>query len=392
RMRTPLIGRQAEISQICELLVVGSRPLVTLVGAGGIGKSRLALAVAETLVAGITSHNGAQANRFRDGIWYVPMAEVDADQEAEMAYVTAIADAIQLRLGGTDAPLVQLVDFLCHKQLLLLLDNLEHLVDGALLFSEILADAAGVQMLVTSRTPLQLQEEWRYAVQGMALPALLETGDRTTGLAALRMNDSIALFTQAAQRVDHQFVVDDENWAAVIEICRYVHGLPLALELAAMGLAQMHPEALARGLIHDVSAVPAYNSHDSTGDHVGETGLDLLQTPLRNVPDRHRTIRNVFRYSWQLLTAQEQQMAMQFALFRGGCERLSAVTVTTQRIATLTGLVNKSLVQHDGDGRYMMHALLRQFCLEQAARDPESALAVATRRRYITHYLELIST
>ena len=288
-----------------------------------------------------------------------------------------------MRFGGSGEPVTQLIDYLRQKELLLVLDNMEHLVDAALLLSDILADAPGVQMLVTSRVPLLLQEEWRFGVQGLAIPDA--TNDAP--LSALRVNSSVALFVQAAQRTIHTFDITEENRQAITMICRYVHGLPLALELAAAALAEMSCQELAHELVNrNIEGVA-----EVTTDSLTETGLDLLQTSLRNVPVRHRNIRNLFLYSWQLLSPQEQQAAMQFAIFRGSCERTAARVVTEQRTAILTALVNKSLIERDGDGRYTMHELLRQFCLEQLANHSDVGLATTTRQRHASHYLNVVS-
>ncbi|HRW11077.1 MAG TPA: BTAD domain-containing putative transcriptional regulator, partial [Caldilineaceae bacterium] len=249
RERTPFVGRQVELADLRTLLLKEARPLVTLIGEGGVGKSRLALAAAESLIHVNPSADASADMVFRNGVWFVPLVGIDAQQTIDTALVTAIAAAVHLQLAGAQSPFQQLVDFLRRKALLLVLDNMEHLVEGALVLSDILAEAPSVQMLVTSRIPLDLQEEWRYTLQGMTLPEPLAGAIDEAALTTLQQNSSVALFVQTGQRVDHQFALTAQNQCDVVAICRYLHGLPLALELAATGLAQMRCRELATALI-----------------------------------------------------------------------------------------------------------------------------------------------
>lgn len=403
RNRTPLIGRDAELAQICELLLEGSRPLVTLLGEGGLGKTRLAMAVGLAVMEAVATSE--HPKQFADGIWYIPLAGVDlgdsqppaprADsaltdaaedstamaiapipdaQQLEVALVTAIGTALHLSFVGTTPPTSQLIDYLRGKQLLLILDNFEQLLDSALFLSDLLAEAPQVQLLATSRVPLRLQEEWRVPLQGLRVPAQNDKSIHPQSAVFA----AIDLFVQSAQRLTPDFQLDETNADAVTAICRYVNGLPLAIELATTVLTQLSCQELAAALIPTAPG---------TTDAGGQ-GLDLLQTPLRNVPPRHRHIRNVFAYSWQLLGPNEQRCAMQVALFRSGGDRTALVTVTQQSAATLTTLVNHSLLYRDADGRYTMHELLRQFALEQLTTATDPTLAVTTKERHSSYYLQ----
>lgn len=394
REQSPFVGRQSEVMHLRELILEGSRPLVTLIGEGGVGKSRLALEVARTLV----TQSGEQrqersSQKFRDGIWFVPLAGIDGQQTVEPLLIRAIADAVQLHFGGSQPPLHQLLDYLRHKDALLLLDNMEHLVEGSLLLSDLLAEAPGIQMVATSRIPLELQEEWRYHLLGMDLPEPNlsepnEVGSVSPDLATLRQNGSVALFLQNAQRIDRTFALTAENQQAVITICRRLYGLPLALELAATGLMQMSCQALAAQL--EQMAAPTSHHRLVNPEANDDGGLDLLQSSFRNIPERHRTMRNVFAYSWQLLTPQEQQAAMQLATFRGGGEPDALLAVTEFPLETIVALSRKSLIQRDNHGRYVMHELLRQFCLEQLADLSDPLFSTAVWNRHTTYYLQHI--
>lgn len=366
RERTPFVGRTQQLEQLRTLIFEQQHPLITLSGEGGVGKSRLALATARTLLdddSGETegSQLAVRSERFANGIWFVPLAAVEANNDLETSLVTAIADAMQLKFVGARPPKSQLLDLLRGKQLLLLLDNFEHLVEGAPLLTQILDAAPEAQLLVTSRTPLELLEERRFPLTGLQLPA--ENADLSA-----TQSESIALFTQSARRVVPDFAMDEANAQPLRAICRYVRGLPLALELAATWLAHMDCHEIASEI---------------------EQGLDFLSASLRNVPERHRNMRAVFEYSWRLLSEVERLAAMEMAIFRGGCERQAAQQITQRPPPTLSALIDKSMLQRDEQGRFVQHELLRQFCLEKL--QTESGLASeqfrALQDRHSDYYL-----
>jgi predicted ATPase len=203
-----LVGRQSELDQLIALITDESRPLVTLLGPGGVGKTRLALAAAQTILqldAG--EYTSRATHHFPDGCWLVPLVGLDGGDGAqadpllsetlEGKLAVAIAAAVGMPPAGTFAAGTtlkqQLATYLYGKRLLLILDNFEHLLEGAWLVSDLLADAPGVQMVVTSRTPLNLQEEWRFPVRPMAFPTLDEAG-ATVDPAALAAHASVTFF------------------------------------------------------------------------------------------------------------------------------------------------------------------------------------------------------
>jgi len=341
---TPFVGREADLAEIARRLRDPNCRLLTLLGPGGIGKTRLALQVAQEVAAAHTDQTG-----LAHGVFFVPLAPVSAID----GLLPTLAGVLGCSFSGRTDPKRQLLDFLRRKGLLLVLDNLEHLLEGVELVSEILASAPGVKMLVTSHEALNLQGEWVYAVRGMRFPASDQVGveDRV----ALADYDAVALFLQSAQRVRGDFTFGTDDIAALTRICRLVDGLPLALELAAgwvdvLSLAEIAAEV--------------------------QRGLDFLETDLRDVPARHRSVRAVFDQTWGRLSRAERDVLRRFSVFRGGCARDAAQAVTGASLRTLAALSNKSLIQYRrAGGRYQMQELLRQYAAEKLAADPEKEAA-----------------
>jgi predicted ATPase len=293
---TALIGREREFAEVVSLLR-GHR-IVTLVGPGGSGKTRLALHVA-----------GALRNEFRDGVYWVPLAAVREPGLVE----PLIAHAVGVT-GG-------LADHLAERDVLLLLDNLEQVVEAAPLLADLLGSTARLQLLVTSREPLRLSGEQEYPV----LP-LLQT-------------DAVALFLQRARAMRPDFVTDD----AVTEICRRLDGLPLALELAAARVKVLTPEQILERLSHR---------------------LELLTTGARDLPERQRTVRATLDWSYELLTMEERELLVALAAFSGGWTLEAAEAVCSARLDSLESLVDKSLVSRDGE-RFGMLETVREYALER---------------------------
>lgn len=310
--------------------------LLTLLGPGGIGKTRLAIQAA-TLAAAEFAHDAHFVN-----LQPTPFPA---------ALLPAIADAIGIPLGGSIPPDTQLLTYLQQKETLLVLDNFEHLVDGADILSELLHTAPSLKLLVTSREALNLQEEWQYPVGGLAFPTdHLEP--------AWEQSTAVQLFADRARRVRPSFNLSDEA-AGVLQICRLVNGTPLALELAASWTKALDAATIAAEI---------------------EKNIAFLETNLRNVPERHRSIRAVFNQAWQQLSPVEQDVFRRLAVFRGGFLAKAAQAVAGASLAILSALVDKSLLRwessggrQDGHGRYQIHELLRQFASGQLAAAPDDA-------------------
>jgi tetratricopeptide (TPR) repeat protein len=265
---SPFVGREQELAEIARLLQTPSCSLLTLIGLGGMGKTRLALQVAANMLA-----------RFQHGVCFVPCAPVSSPR----FLVSTIADALKFSFYGGDDPRSQLINYLRKKELFLVIDNFEQLVEGGELLAEILSSAPEVKLLVTSRERLGLQEEWIFEVQGLVFPE----GDQP------RASDgysAVELFLQSARRAHASFALGPEEQPFVVRICQLVDGMPLGIELAAAWVRMLDCREIAQQIEHN---------------------RDFLVTSLRNVPERHRSMRAVFAHSWDLLSEQERGASRQ---------------------------------------------------------------------------------
>lgn len=318
---TPFIGRRKELFEIAHLLLDGAEQhLISLVGPGGIGKTRLAIQTGREVVG-----------QFRDGVCFAPLAGLASSDYL----VPMLAEKLELRFyPGKDAR-QQLLDFLQSKQMLLILDNFEHLLNGVDLIREILQAAPGIRILVTSRERLNISSELIYAIGGMEFP-------QHDAIESLLDYDAAELLVQSARLTYPGFEVEDSNIGDIIRICQLVEGMPLALVLAAGWLGVLSLPEIAQ----EITA-----------------SLDFLETELRDVPERQRSVRAAFEYSWKRLSADDQQVFMKLCVFRGGFTRHAAEAVAGAGLPVLRNLINRSFVSAAGDGRYAIHELLRQYGL-----------------------------
>lgn len=347
---TPFVARSVDIQFILYRLQEPTVRLLTLVGAGGMGKTRLALEVGRRLAAGAQTDDGLLSNlHFPDGVFFIELASLRSASEIAPA-MTAV---LGIHLYGQD-PKQALLHALRDKAVLLILDNFEHLPEGARLVIEILQAAPAIRILATTRARLNVHGEYLYPVQGMPYPA-------TAALTAASEAAAVRLFVQSAQQVQPSFTLHADNLAAILRICQLVQGMPLGLELAAT-LTDILPLA--------------------TIGHEIEQNLDFLSTDWHNVPARQRSLRAVFQWSWQMLNEEEQQVFRRLAIFRGGFTRQAAETIAGASLRVLTNFVHKSLLtSKPGEERYEFHQLLRQFASEQLDAHPAERLATATRHQ-----------
>ncbi|KAA3662416.1 MAG: hypothetical protein DWQ04_13540 [Chloroflexi bacterium] len=358
--QTELIGREDELQQLKQLLAHPYKRLITLVGPGGIGKTQLAIASAHQ-----------NRHRFLEGVTFVPLAALSEPEQM----ITSIASSLNfpLRADARRSPAQQLLDYFRRKEMLLVLDNFEHLLKGADFLARILSTAPNMQLLVTSRERLQLQSEQLFPVSGLEYPNLADERAFNSGTPESNHSDLTyaagQLFMIVAQRQQPGFSLKTaDEVQKLATLSNLVVGMPLALELAASWV--------------DMLSLP--NILDEV-----QKSLNFLESERRDVPERHRSIRAMFDTSWQLLSEQEQAIFAQLSVFKGGFTREAAKAVTGASLRQLSRFNRKSLVQYvEENGRYQIHELLRQYGAEQLGQDVEEETAV--RNRHATFYCTLL--
>ena len=348
RQTTPFIGRELELAQIALLLTNPDCRLLTLLGVGGMGKTRLALQAARR-----------QTDNFADGVCFVPLAEVGSTEHVPLA----IAQALDFQTTSNDL-LAQITAYLQPRQLLLVLDNFEHLLESADLVAQLLQGAPRLKVLITARQRLDLREEWLLPVAGLAVAGAMTVTKTTLNKADEALGEAGELFLRSAQRVLPDFIASGQE-AVITAICRQVEGMPLALELAASWVRVMPCAEILRH---------------------SKNNLDFLISRSRNQPERQRSIRTLFDHSWRLLTPAEQAVFMRLSVFQGGWLLDEALTVADATPTLLLGLVDKSLVRLNPQQRFEMHELVRQYASEQLATQGETTLIC---QRHFAAYLAL---
>jgi predicted ATPase/Tfp pilus assembly protein PilF len=316
---TTFVGRETELAQLATLLANPHCRLLTLVGPGGVGKTRLALEVAAT-----------RLDRCQHGVYFIPLAPLSEPA----TIVPAIAASVGYTFHNDGrAAQQQLLDYVRDKELLLVLDNAEHLLPDLTLFTDLLQTAPKLCLLVTSREQLRLSSETVFAVAGLAV-ADAQHGEPSA---------AVQLFLQTAQRVRPSFTPDVADWPAIVQVCRLVGGLPLGLILAATWIDLLTPAEIAAEI---------------------NQSFDFLAADLHDLPERHRSLRAIFNTSWQRLAATERAVVQRLAFFRGGFTREAAATVAGASLSLLSTLSHKSFLQLQPNRRYEIHELLRQFALD----------------------------
>jgi predicted ATPase/DNA-binding SARP family transcriptional activator len=346
---TPFIGRGREKALIAAMLCDPACRVITVVGLGGVGKTRLVLQAARE-----------NADAFHHGVAFVSLASANSSE----AIAYRLADALRFTLYGAQSAEDQVADFLRDKALLIVLDNLEQHSEGVLIVAKLIARTADVKFLVASRQRLNLHVEWVVELGGLGYPAELHEAPEQGEAAAA--NDALELFLQAAHKVRPGAAFGAADMSAAKRICRLVAGMPLAIELAA-------------GRLHDVPVSAL----------VGEVerSLDSLQAAAPGPPTEHQSIRAVFNSSWALLSGEERAVLRKLAVFRGGFRREAAEVVAGASLLVLAQLVNKCLLNMTPLGRYVRHPLLYRFTQEKLGEHPEQVLS--STQSHLRYYLSL---
>jgi len=342
---TPFVGREEEVAGLLLSLAHPDCRVLMILGPGGAGKTRVELQAA-----------GRALDRFLDGVWFVPLVGLSS---AELLFPT-IASALDLHFPEKISLDTQLVDYLSHKEMLLVLDNFEHLQAATGLVAEISRRAPGVKILITTRVRLNLTQAWTVNLDGLDVPASEEEE-------VFWASSAVQLFNYGARRLQPDFSLQGEEKSAVRAICSVVEGLPLAIELAASWTRVLTCAEILREI---------------------EQSSGFLESAALDLPPRHRSMRAVIHYSWRLLSEEEQKTFRRLGVFSSSFTRQAAGQVAGARLPLLAGLVDKSLLRKTASGRYELHELLRQFAFEALAQ-VESELA-ETQQRFADYYAGLV--
>ncbi len=342
--QTDFVGREYELEAIEQHFKDPNCRLLTLTGLGGIGKTRIAYEAAARITP-----------MFAHGGYFVQLAPILSPN----LVAPTLASSIGLFLQGDEPLRTQLINYLSERELLLVLDNFEHLMSDIDLIIEILYAAPQIRLLVTSRERLNLREEWVIDIYGLQYP---QDGSGYP----IEDYSAIQFFMECARRVKADFQLTTANESSVIRICRLVEGVPLGIELAASWVRVLSCAAI--------------------GDEIARN-LNFLTSNLRNVPEKHRSMRAVFEQSYMQLTAEQQQVFKKLSIFRGGFRREAAQAVAGASLLSLATLVDKSLLRASSDGIYTMHELLRQYAEDKLNVSGEMEAAQSAHSVYYAAFM-----
>ena len=345
RPASPLIGRKQELAELHGYLQNSDCRLLTILGPGGIGKTRLALEIARAL-----------QYSFSDGIYLISLSPMDPSQSIDLV----VAEALGFSFREQGDPAQQLLDYLRHKNLLLVMDSFEAVLPGVTWVGEVLRVAPEVKFLVTSRASLNISHEQVFTLEGMAVPEVDE-------LQQVEQFDAVQLFLTFARHRKSTFTLDEHSRLGMVSICRLLHGLPLGLLLASSWVESYSLNEIAEQIEHN---------------------LNFLEVDWCDIPARQRSLQATFEYSWNLLTEQEQRFFTALAVFNGSISIQAIRQVAGGSARLLQSLVDKCLVNHTADDRYQIHDLVHQFAIQHLKQDTGYLIDIHTRHSHF--YLEAL--
>ena len=319
---TPFIGREPELAALGQLLEDTQCRLITIVGLGGIGKTRLAIEAAQL-----------SAELFPDGVWFIPLASL----QSSLIIVPAIAAALDIKFRNPTNPQAVLLRYLRSKRTLLVLDNAEHLLDGVGVFAEILRDCQQVKILVTSRERINLLSEWVFDLQGLPVPPHSQVQQ-------FEAYSSVALFLQSARRIRAGLEIREAEQPWVLKICQILEGMPLGIELSAAWVGLLSCEEIAKEI---------------------ERNLDFLSVSMHDLPERHRSLRATVDHSWNLLNAEEERILNRLSVFPGKFCRIAAGEICGASLTVLASLRDKMLLYRMDEDSYQLHEFIRAYARER---------------------------
>jgi predicted ATPase/DNA-binding XRE family transcriptional regulator len=363
---TSFVGRANELAQLAVILNRSDCRLLTLLGPGGVGKTRLGLELAE--------HT---SNFFRDGVVFVGLAALRTPDQV----VLAMGESLGLSFFKQADATASLLDYLRERSILLILDNFEHLLEGVEVVNAVLAHAPRVKVLTTSRERLNLQAEWIFDVEGLSYPTNVTETSAPRSLEALRDYAAITLFVQRALQVQPELTYSEATLSIIVNVCQHVAGLPLAIELAAASLRTSTLAVVERQILSNLTA---------------------LSTTLRDVPPRHRSLRATFDHSWDLLDEAERALLSRLTIFRGSWDQAAVQTICKDHTERPTGgnheesntpsphllasLVDKSLVRQINvktvEPRFVLLEPIREYALEHLTARGEAELVQLAHTSY----------
>lgn len=347
--QTSFIGREQEIQQLTELLKKPTCRLISIVGQGGIGKTRLSIETAQNC-----------KKYFSDGVFFVPVENCPSLEHLILAIAKSIELTIDVVINASSTKM-QLLEYLHKRSCLLILDGFEHLVSHAEFLVELLDHSPKTKLLVNSRQSLEIKSEWIFHLEG--LPYNYSEVDPLN-----YRSDAPKLFLARAQQTNSTIInFEDEQQAAVLQICKIVDGMPLGIELAAAWCDLLQPSEIAREI---------------------QINLDFLTANKKDIPQKHQSLRVIFDHTWQAMTDSDKNLFSRLAVFQGEFDLQAAQAILDADLPQLNRLIDRSLLKHDQAGGFFMHALAHQFAAEKLMQHKQ--LFQETSDRFCNHYVDLL--